>query len=84
MKVDAAQSVYQERRNANRDFTRRELKRLRCLLRRLRFLEAQMRTHTEPNDGALFTEWEAEALEWILDEVGFLDSARVAPAASHR
>lgn len=83
MRVDPALSVYQERPDARAVFTRQELKKCQCLLRRLRFLEKQLRESTVRNDGAMFTEWEVEALEWALDELGYLAESRVAPAASH-
>jgi hypothetical protein len=77
MKVDVDQSVYQEAPDARSEFNRVEIRRLRFLLRRLRFLEAQIREtggvlSGDASGGAAFTEWEAEALEYVLTEVGFL------------
>ncbi len=77
MRVDASQSRYHESDSAPDEFNRKELRRLRLLLRRLRFLEKQIRDQGGLADGgasggSAFTEWEAEALEWILAEVGFL------------
>lgn len=77
MKVDASKSIYHEDPEARRDFSRQELKRCRLLLRRLRFLEAQVREtgglqSASGSGGAAFAEWEVEALEWILSDIGFL------------
>lgn len=77
MKVDVSRSVYHEAPEATVEFSRREIRSLRLLLRRLRFLEAQVRdtgglSDGEGSGGAAFAEWEMEALEWILVEVGFL------------
>lgn len=78
MKVDVSKSKYHEDPSARRTFNGTELKRLRLILRRLRFLEAQVResgglASGSGSGGAAFAEWEIEALEWILyDEVGFI------------
>lgn len=76
MKVDATSSRYQESPDARLEFNRRELRRCRLLLRRLRFLEtkADQENFADANNsgGSAFAEWEAEALEWLLTEVGFL------------
>lgn len=76
MKVDAANSVYQEAPEARNEFNRRELRSLRLLLRRLRFLETRVGSgqleDASNNGGAAFAEWEADALEYVLTEVGFL------------
>jgi hypothetical protein len=77
MKVDVNMSAYHEDPGARAEFDREELRRLRLLLRRLRFLEAQVREtgglgSGTGSGGAAFAEWEIEALEWVLTEVGFL------------
>jgi hypothetical protein len=77
MKVDVTQSIYHEVPDAVRKFSKAELRRCRLLLRRLRFLEAQIRESggmADPgnNGGAMFAEWEVEALEWILTDIEFL------------
>lgn len=77
MRVDAERSAYHEAASARNEFNKVELRRLRLLLRRLRFLESQVaKTGGLANDnatgGAAFAEWEVDALEWILTEVGFL------------
>lgn len=77
MKVDAEQSAYHEAPEARNEFNKSELRRLRYLLRRLRFLETSIRdsggmTNSSGSGGAAFAEWEVEALEWVLTEVGFL------------
>lgn len=78
MRVDISKSVYREAPTAKHEFSSKELRRLRLLLRRLRFLEAQVRetgglANGGSSGGAAFTEWEIEALEWVLTDVGFLD-----------
>lgn len=80
MKIDVNQSRYHEDPEARRDFNKSELRRLRLLLRRLRFLEAQVRAsgglrNGGGSGGAAFAEWEVEALEWILTELGFLSES---------
>lgn len=77
MKVDPNESAFHEHPDAKDEFDRRELRRLRLLLRRLRFLEAQVKATGGLEDGgasggAAFAEWEIEALEWVLTEMGFL------------
>ena len=77
MKIDPTLSAYHEAPEAREDFNRTELRSLRLLLRRLRFLEAQVRetggmADGQGSGGAAFAEWEIGALEWILTEVGFL------------
>lgn len=77
MKIDVSKSQYHEDPKARYEFSRRELRSLRLLLRRLRFLEAQVREtggleSGSGSGGAAFAEWEVEALEWVLTDVGFL------------
>lgn len=77
MKVDVSQSAYQEPPEARDEFSGPELRRLRLLLRRLRFLEAQVARNGglgsgSGSGGAAFAEWEVEALEWVLIEIGYL------------
>jgi len=72
VKVDASRSAYQESADAQSQFNRQELKRCRYLLRRLVYLEAQVGESTPRNAGVQYAEWEIEALEWILTDVGFL------------
>lgn len=76
MRTDTSKSKYHEHSMAVTDFDRVELRRLRLLLRRLRFLEQQIRDNGGIADaasgGAAFAEWEVEALEWVLDDMGFL------------
>lgn len=77
MKIDVTKSEYHEAPEARKEFSRQELKRARLLLRRLRFLETQVRESgglqsTSASGGAAFAEWEVEALEWVLTEIGFL------------
>jgi hypothetical protein len=82
MKVDADKSRYHEDPLATNEFNRQELRRARLLLRRLRFLEAQIRANgglsaSGANGGAAFAEWEVEALEWVLgpDGIAFLETS---------
>lgn len=77
MKIDVSKSVYHEVDNVNAEFSRAELKKARVLLRRLRFLEQQVREtgglkSGEASGGAGWAEWESDALEWALTEIGFL------------
>lgn len=77
MRVDVSKSEYHEANSARGEFDRQELKRARLLLRRLRFLEQQVResgglASGSTSGGAAFAEWEMDALEWVLDEIGFL------------
>lgn len=77
MKVDVENSIYQEHENARQEFNRKELRRCRYLLRRLRFLETKVAqtgglAASDASGGAAHAEWEAEALEWLLTEVGYL------------
>lgn len=77
MRIDATKSAYHEAQGVKEEFTRAELRRLRLLLRRLRFLETQVRKRGgladgQGSGGAAFAEWEIEALEWILTDIGFL------------
>lgn len=77
MKVDASKSTYHEAAGTREEFTPRELRRLRLLLRRLRFLEAQVQQNgglgsASGSGGAAFAEWEVDALEYVLTEIGFL------------
>lgn len=75
MRVDKSLSIYTERPDALTEFDRTELKRCRLLLRRLQFLEAKVRENGGLANGgdsgaAAFTEWEVEALEWVLGPEG--------------
>jgi hypothetical protein len=76
VKVDKSKSIYQESPLARTEFDRRELKRLRFLLRRLQFLEAKDADNTaravSTGGSEVFVEWEIEALEFVLDELEFL------------
>lgn len=88
MKVDVSKSKYHEDPSARRTFTSTELKRLRLILRRLRFLEAQVResgglASGSGSGGAAFAEWEVEALEWLLyEEVGFISKPEIPETVS--
>ena len=79
MRVDVSKSVYHEAPEAREEFNKRELRSARLLLRRLRFLEQQVRetggmANGGGSGGAAFAEWEVEALEWVLgpDGINFL------------
>lgn len=84
MRVDPAESEYHEHPDARREFNRQELRSARLLLRRLRFLEKQVRDTggiESGSGGAAFAEWEMIALEWVLgkDGINFL-ADRAVPA----
>lgn len=83
MRVDASKSVYHEAASARAEFDNTEIKRCRLLLRRLRFLEAQVRETggiESGNGGGAFAEMEVDALEWILREVDYIDEPRMEEA----
>lgn len=77
MKVDKSLSMYSEIPEPRKEFDRQEVKHCRMLLRRLQFLEQKIResggmVNGGTDGGAAFTEWESEALEWALTDIGFL------------
>lgn len=77
MKVDKSKSVYRESPTAKVEFDKLELRHLRFLLRRLRFLETRVNQSgglgsSDPSGGPAFSEMEVDALAWVLNEVGFL------------
>lgn len=79
MRIDATKSNYHEDTGARADYSKQEIRRMRLLLRRLRFLETKIRDQGGLSDGggsggSAFAEWEADALEWALDELGFLQA----------
>lgn len=77
MKIDPDQSRYHERPDARNEYSETEIKRLRLILRRLRFLEHQVRVNGGlanggGSGGAAFADWEMDALAWLLKEVEYL------------
>lgn len=74
MRPDPSKSRYHEDPAARNEFSGKELKHMRVLLRRLRFLEAQVakRPIESGSGGAVFADLESSALAWVLTEVGFL------------
>lgn len=79
MRIDATASVYQEDPDARVDYSAEELRHLRTLLRRLRFLERRVKENGGLSDqsgagGSAYAEWEASALAWTLTELGFLET----------
>lgn len=75
--VNVSLSRYTETPDVLQEFNRAERKRLRLMMRRLQFLEHKVRTEgglasPTANGGAAYAEWEIEALEWLLVEVGYL------------
>lgn len=84
-RIDVDNSRYHERDDLNigpsksDDFTRAEILKARYMLRRLRFLETQIRENGglksgSSSGGAAHAEWEVDGLEWLLgpDGVDFL------------
>lgn len=76
-----AKDTYRERPDAEKYFDRAELKKLRFLLRRLRFLETQTQESAKGNKpntggGAVFVESEIESLEFALTEIEYLEIHR--------
>lgn len=87
MKVDTSKTIYHEHPSARDDFNRKELRSLRLLLRRLRFLEANVAkngglANDSGNGGGAFAEWEIDALEYVLLDMGFLDEDRIKASRS--
>lgn len=81
MKVDESKSIYHEASEASKEFSRAELKSLRVLLRRLRFLEHHVRENgglASGSGGAAFAEWEQDALVFVLVELGYLQEPETA------
>lgn len=80
--VDTSQSRYHESPKATKEFDRGELRKLRFLLRRLRYIEKQIAERGGLKDGGgagaagAFAEMEVEALEFVLEEVEFLETRR--------
>lgn len=77
MRVDVSESRYREADNIREEFSPHEIRRAKVLLRRLHFLESRVEENggigaASGSGGAAFAEWEMEALEWVLDEIGFL------------
>lgn len=80
-RIDLTLTEYHEREDVREYFTREEIRRLRQLLRRLRFLEAQIRERggmddPRANGGAVHAEMEIEALEFVLNDMGYLEIKR--------
>lgn len=77
MKTDPDKSKYHERADAGQEWDFDELVHLRAILRRLRFLETNIDRHANSGDtsmAAMFTEREAAALKWLLDDIGYLET----------
>lgn len=86
MRPDVEASVYHEHSQARKNFNKTELKRCRFMLRRLRFLETKVRqtggmADRTGNGGSAFAEWEMEAIEWLLTEIGFLADPKIGESA---
>lgn len=85
MRVDVSKSKYHEDEDARKEFKKEELKVLRIVLRRLRFLEHHLRVRggsdLTGDASAVFNELEVEGLVFILREIGFLETTdRKVPA----
>lgn len=72
-------SVYREQDAAVllAEFNMEEVRHCRVILRRLRFLEEQITRKggmqsNDPSGGAVFVELEANALAWMLTDIGFI------------
>lgn len=74
MRVDPSKSAHHEAHDVRDIFTPQEIRHARVLLRRLRFLESQIRETggiaANASGGAVFAEVEAAALEWVLGPEG--------------
>lgn len=76
-RIDTHLSQYKEAPDVRTEFDRSELRRLRFLMRRLQYLEQQIRERggmaaPDATGGGAFAEMEVEALEYVLTEVGYL------------
>lgn len=76
MRVDTSHSIYSESSTARQEFDASELRRLRFLLRRLQFLESKIDSDPSVSSGSIFAEKEIEALEWVLEDIGYLIISR--------
>lgn len=76
MRVDTSRSVYAEMSDAGSAFNAAELRRARFLLRRLQFLEAKIRDEDAVSGGSVFAQMEIEALEWVLEDIGYITIER--------
>lgn len=73
MRVDSALSAYSERVDAREQYDRDQMEHMRFLLRRLQFLEHQLRERGDVTGGAVFAQAERNALEWVLEDMEFID-----------
>lgn len=73
MNIDPSRSRYHEdpeSRTRGEGYTPQEVRKLRTLLRRLRFLEANAsKSSSRPSTSAMWVEAEVAALEWLLFDV---------------
>ena len=77
MTPDPGLSVHKERAEARQEFNRAEIRKLRYLHRRLMFLETKAREDDERRRvGVPHNALEAEALEWVLTDIGFLEEKK--------
>lgn len=82
MKIDPTKSEIHERKDASDIFSRSELRYMRQLLRRARFLEAQIRDRggmngPDANGGAAWAELELAAFEFALVEMEYAEIRRI-------
>lgn len=80
MKIDLSKSKYRERDSAKEEFDLAEVKHLRTVLRRLRYLEQKIREagglDGAPESSLIFDGLEVEGLEFALTELGFLETTK--------
>ena len=81
-KTEVETTEYHEDPQAVEHYTREEIRRLRQLLRRLRFLEKQVQERgglasDDPSRSAAYVELEIEGFELVLTEIGFLRIERI-------
>lgn len=76
MKVDLSKTKYHEADGAAAEFSTDEIRKLKVILRRLRFLEHQIRENggieNSTSGSGMFNEMEVDALSWLLTDIGYL------------
>lgn len=79
MRIDVEKSKYHPREDVEKDFDREEIKHLKIVLRRLRYLEQKLREGGDLLDGngsAVFDDLEVQGLAFTLTEIGYLGPVR--------
>lgn len=83
MRIDVSKSRYHPVKEAEVIFDRTEIKHLKIVLRRLRYLEQKLRDGGDPLDGdgsAMFDDLEMRGHVFTLTEIGYLSPVREEPS----